>query len=77
VRYAEDTLRRGQELGLIRAGDVRVMGACVIGAVKEVLNQYITGLRTRTDLAEFPRELLLALLTGIAVDEVRDQTRAA
>ena len=73
----EETLRRGQELGLVRAGDVRVMGACVIGAVKEVLNQYITGLRTRTELTEFPHELLLTLLTGIAVEELRTQTKAA
>jgi AcrR family transcriptional regulator len=77
VRYAEETLRRGQELGMVRAGDVRVMAACVIGAVKEVLNQYITGLRTRSEITGFPRELLVTLMTGIAVEEVRTATRAA
>ena len=77
VRYAEETLSRGQELRMVRDGDVRVMAACVIGAVKEVLNQYITGLRTRAELTAFPGEMLLTLLTGIAAEHVRTETKAA
>lgn len=69
VRYAEDTLTRGQELGMVRAGDVRVMAACLIGTVKEVLFQYISGLRTRAEVQTFPRELLATMLTGLGTTE--------
>jgi AcrR family transcriptional regulator len=65
VRYAEETLSLGQRLGIVRAGDVRVMSACLIGAVKEVLYQHQTGLRSRAELDGFPAELLRSILTGI------------
>jgi AcrR family transcriptional regulator len=71
VSYAEDTLTKGQALGLVREGDVRVMAACLIGSVKEVLYQYITGQRSRVEVAEFPRELLLTMLTGLGTERVR------
>jgi AcrR family transcriptional regulator len=71
VRYAEETMRVGQQLGMVREGDVRVMAAFLIGAVKEVLYQHITGLRSKDDLATFPRELLATVLTGLGTEAVR------
>ncbi len=65
VEYAEETLRLGQRLGMVRAGDVRVMAACLIGTVKEVVYQHFTGLRTRAELETFPRELLATVMRGI------------
>jgi TetR/AcrR family fatty acid metabolism transcriptional regulator len=65
VRYAEETLQLGQTLGLVREGDVRVMAACLIGSVKEVVYQHLTGLRTRVEMASFPRELLATVMRGI------------
>ena len=67
VRYAEETLALGQRLGMVRGGDVRVMAACLIGAVKEVLYQHQTGLRSRSELDSFPPELLRSILSGIGV----------
>lgn len=65
VRYAEETLTLGQALGMVRDGDVRVMAACLIGSVKEVLYQHLTGLRTRAELETYPRELLRTVMSGI------------
>ncbi len=70
VEYAEETLRLGQELQMVRAGDVRVMAACLIGAVKEVVYQHLTGLRSRAQIEAFPRELLATLLHGVGSGEV-------
>jgi len=72
VRYAEDTLALGQQLGLVREGDVRVMSACILGAVKEVVSQHLTGLRTRAEVDAFPHELLRTLLTGVGTQAVAD-----
>ena len=65
VRYAEETLALGQRLGLVRAGDVRVMAACLIGSVKEVVSQSLEGMRTRAELEGFATELLRTMLVGI------------
>jgi AcrR family transcriptional regulator len=73
MQYAEETLQAGQALGMVRVGDVRVMAACLIGAVKEVLYQHITGLRSREDLATFPKELLQTVLTGMGTEAVRSE----
>lgn len=75
VRYAEETLRLGQSLGMVREGDIRVMGACLIGSVKEVLYQHVTGLRSREEVAHFHSELLATLFTGIGTEQVRRETR--
>lgn len=77
VLYAEETLLLGQRLGMVREGDVRVMAACVVGTVKEVLYQHVTGLRTRVDVERFPRELLQTLLAGIGTREVVESVRGA
>lgn len=71
VHYAEETLASGQQLGMIRPGDVRVMAASLIGSVKEVLYQHLAGLRTKSELEQFPRELLATMLSGIGTDAVR------
>jgi len=71
VRYAEETLRKGQEIGLVRDGDVRVLAAAILGTVKEVLYQFVSGLRSREELATYPRELLQTMLTGIASPALR------
>jgi AcrR family transcriptional regulator len=76
MAYAEKTLGVGQSLGMVRAGDVRVMAAFLIGAVKEVLYQHITGLRSKADLAPFPHELLATVLTGLGTDAVRHEFAA-
>lgn len=69
VRYAEETLRKGQDMGIVRDGDVRVLAAFVVGAVKEVLYQFVSGLRSREQLEAYPRELLRTLLAGVATRE--------
>ena len=74
--YAEETLQAGQALGMVRHGDVRVMAACLIGSVKEVLYQHITGLRSKEELVSFPRELLSTILTGMGTDAVRHEVAA-
>ena len=71
VRYAEETLKLGQDLGIVRQGDIRVMGACLIGSVKEVLYQHITGLRSRDDLKGFAHELLASMLNGVGSEAAR------
>jgi AcrR family transcriptional regulator len=73
MRYAEETLRTGQELGMVRQGDVRVMSAFLIGAVKEVLYQHITGFRSPADLKSWPREILAAIVTGLGTEAVRQE----
>lgn len=75
VLYAEETLRVGQQFGMVREGDVRVMAACLVGTVKEVLYQHVTGLRSREELERFPRELLRTLLSGIGTHEVLETMR--
>lgn len=75
VLYAEETLRVGQQFGMVREGDVRVMGACLVGTVKEVLYQHVTGLRSREELERFPRELLRTVLAGIGTEEVLHTVR--
>jgi AcrR family transcriptional regulator len=77
MTYAEKTLRVGQSLGMVRTGDVRVMAAFLIGAVKEVLYQHITGLRSKADLAPFPHELLATVLTGLGTEAVRHEFASA
>lgn len=76
VRYAEDTLALGQRLGMVRPGDVRVMGACVIGALKEVVYQHAAGLKSRAELAAYPRELLAMWFVGLGTNAVRDEALA-
>lgn len=71
VRYAEDTLRLGQTLSLVRDGDVRVMAACLIGAIKEALHQHVVGIRSRDEMDAFPAEMLRTFLSGVGTEQVQ------
>lgn len=76
VDYAERTLEVGQQLGMIREGDVRAMAAVMVGAVKEVLYQHLSGLRDRSEIERLPRELLLTLMTGVGTEAVQREAAA-
>jgi len=45
LRLVEESLREGQRLGIVRQGDVSLLATCLIGAVKEMLFQYVLGTR--------------------------------
>lgn len=74
VRYAEETLRRGQSLGMVRDGDVRVMAACLVGSIKEALHQHVVGIRTRADMEAFPAEMLRTFFRGVGTPVVQNET---
>lgn len=41
LRYIEQALRNGQELGFVRDLDVEVAASCALGSVKEVVSRYL------------------------------------
>lgn len=64
LRRIETALRTGQQLGLVRDGDVRVMARCLLGLLKEpVVQARLYG--EELDVDSLGAELLLLLQGGI------------
>jgi hypothetical protein len=62
----EGALRLGQEMGLVRACDVRLMSHCIIGSMKEVMLRRLTSNEPPEVLRDYlARELLQYNLRGI------------
>jgi AcrR family transcriptional regulator len=64
LRLVEESLAEGQKLGLVRDGDVSLLATCLIGAVKEMLFQYVLGTR-RPDPQAMAVELERLVAEGI------------
>lgn len=70
-------LKQGQEMGLVRAGDVQILSLCLLGILKEVFYQFVLGTELlapekiveeiyRTVLHAVIRPELIAKMTGPA-----------
>ena len=50
----EGALSLGQQMGMVRSGSVPVLAACVLGSVKEVVNQFLLGAPRVTGIEREP-----------------------
>ena len=60
----EGSLRKGQQMGIVRGGDAAVLATCLLGCVKEVLYQYILGTR-RPPVPQLVEELHKFIVEGV------------
>lgn len=63
----ERALVHGQRLGLIRTCDNRTISACLIGSVKEVVEELASRPEARNDLERIADEIVHFALTGVSV----------
>ncbi|HEV8320474.1 MAG TPA: helix-turn-helix domain-containing protein [Myxococcota bacterium] len=64
LALVEESLREGQTLRLVRDADRAALAMCLVGAVKEMLFQYMLGTR-RLDARAMARELERLVFEGI------------
>jgi AcrR family transcriptional regulator len=64
------SLLNGQRMGLVRAGDRRVLGALALGSIKEMLLQSVEG-RITAPARELTEEVMRFLAGGILTPELR------
>lgn len=64
------SLLNGQRMGLVRAGDRRVLGALALGSIKELLLQSVEG-RMTASARELTEEVMRFLAGGILTPSVR------
>jgi len=60
----EESLRKGQQMGIVRPGDAAVLATCLVGCVKEVLYQYMLGTR-RPPVGPLVDELHRFIIQGV------------
>ncbi len=70
--FAEGSLRLGQQMGIIAPCDVRVASWCILGTVKEVVDQAISHPELLPDRSVLSREMLQVILGGVAAPDLRD-----
>ncbi len=63
----ERALVHGQRLGLIRTCDTRTVSACLIGSVKEVVEELASRPEARNDLERIADEIVQFALSGVSV----------
>jgi len=65
--WVEVSLRRGQEMGVVRPLDTEVAAACVVGTVKQVLERWLVDRDGPVDVARLAAAVLDVTLGGVAV----------
>src|SRR5262249_10660092 len=60
----EESLRKGQQMGIVRPGDAAVLATCLVGCVQEVLYQYMLGTR-RPPVGPLVDELHRFIIQGV------------
>lgn len=65
--WVDHSLRRGQEMGVVRALDTDVVAVCVVGTVKHVLERWLVESDAPVDVARLASAVLDYALDGISV----------
>jgi AcrR family transcriptional regulator len=66
----ELSLKLGQEMGLVRGCNTRIVALSTVGALKEVLHALLRGDREETDISEIAEEILDIYSRGVVPEGV-------
>jgi AcrR family transcriptional regulator len=67
----EGVLRAGQHMALVRPCDKRIVAACILGSIKEVMARVTSGVSRAPDLEVVVNEVVNFGLRGIFYDQAR------
>jgi AcrR family transcriptional regulator len=67
----EGVLRAGQHMALVRPCDKRIVAACILGSIKEVMARVTSGVSQAPDLEVVVNEVVNFGLRGIFYDQAR------
>lgn len=74
VSLIEGSLKLGQQMGLVRSCDVRVAALCVLGSIKEVVDQMVADPDALPECSVVAEQILKVILGGLFVPSARGES---